>query len=431
MFWSEIDSYGIVLFESGLETGMAVVLAFVSLTGLLLATYILYSIFIKNRHYIDTPNNLFIASLSFSGFFLALTVAVMVVCSLVYKGWALGSLLCSVQSQIIMTTEIITLTSLLVATVDLYLILIWQKYHSIRFAHVVVLCIWVVAILLGFWGLFYQSETLYFASLQPSKLICLVSFFHPATNTVSYLILIYNISLFGVMVFCNSSIFYFYFQSLRRKKLNRNSTIDLSIEKTQNPLSAGEKKLLMRSLVICCSHFFFTLPYMVNIAVQMLSKTPSSSLVDGIITILFGLFYICIAIWILIFDNQLKVKVDWSNLNLAAIFTPSSNRLRSKQKSPNSPESLTQIRSTDVQPLELHWSKFMKEYTPESLNWMMSSVIISTSRSENCHTSFDHDNRPQLDIDIDQTLSQSSMPSLRTPSFDYNGKENDVEFDIF
>ena len=313
MFWSEIDSYGIILFDSGLETGMAVVLALVSLTGLFLATYILYSIFFKNRHYIDTPNNLFIASLSCSGFILALTVAIMVAWNLVHKGWALGSMMCSIQSQIIMTTEIITLTCLLAATIDLYLILIWQKYHSIGFARIIVLCIWVFSILLGFWGLFYQSETLSFTSLQPSKLICLVSFFHPATNTVSYLILIYNISLFGVMVFCNSSIFFFYFQSLRRKKVNMDSTVDFSLQKKQNPLSAGEKKLLMRSIVICCSHFFFTLPYMVNIALQMLSKTPSSSLVDGIITILFGLFYICVAIWILIFIWDCNSR--WCDLN--------------------------------------------------------------------------------------------------------------------
>ena len=320
MLWSDIDAIGNpIYFTSLIEHVCAALLAVIASTGFCLTVFII--VLILKNNLVNSPNYLHILSMAIAGAALAASTSIITWVNVSKGGWAVGKWACLLQNQFIFTTEFITLFSLLAATIDLYRIIILQMYTSIRTTKLFILSIWLFGILFGCWGYFIApAERIYQNSLSPSHLVCMLTWWtdsrHKNAFAAVVVCIFVMIAVMCIMIFCYFKICRFYYLSLRKRHVvSRSGSVEGNAEdhhkpkRNSTPLTSGEKKLLMRSLVICGSNVVFTTPYLVMILCEFVSKTPASSETDAFATLVFSLYYVCVAIWILVFDNQIKAAV--------------------------------------------------------------------------------------------------------------------------
>ena len=307
MFALDIDGYGgFIQYETQYERINSFILALLATSGFLLALVFLV-VTLKSKLYQSSNNYIYIISLGFAGSMLASVFTGLSWFNLSKGGWAGSSFVCLWSSRVAFVSQIATLLSITAATMNLYLIVIWQIYLSLMQTWILVGFIWIAAVVLGLWGLFLPFEEMrYLESLQPSKLVCLLTWWEGRIGTVTAVVLclIVMAILLSFILYAYYSIFSFYYSSLR--KAPAFATTTLANQVASKPLSTMEMKLLKRAVFICASDFLLSAPYLVKIAVECATQTPSSSQVDAFCTLCFALFYVCMPIQMLLFDSHIR-----------------------------------------------------------------------------------------------------------------------------
>lgn len=324
MYWPEVNGT-IIPFDisSGEQTG-ALVLGLVALTGLFLSILITFSLI--SQRLLNTPNYIYLLSVCLSGLILAACTAFLSLKHYVEGGWTSTSLVCAIQSQLIFSTELITLFSLIGYNVDLYLMFIHRIYIRTRSALISVVLLWILGFATGSWGWYLPYEQHYYlGSLQPSKLVCLLPWYdmiHP-NNAMGSLVtlVVILVSIVGIL-YTYARIAYWYLWENWRKRVKRakdmlpdTATRSVSSDSSQSTLislenmrqlSGAERKLLVRSLAVSASYLFFLTPYLLLIIKEMSSQQAASSGFDGFATIFFSLFNISVFSWVCYLDARVR-----------------------------------------------------------------------------------------------------------------------------
>ena len=324
MYWPEVNGTIIPFsISSGEQTG-ALILGLVASTGIILSILITISLF--SQRLLNTPNYIFLLSVCLSGLILAASTAFLSLKHYAEGGWTSTSLICTIQSQIIFSTELITLFSLIGYNVDLYLMFIHRIYISTRSAWISVCLLWIMGFATGSWGWYLPYDQHYYlGSLQPSKLVCLLPWFdmiHP-NNAMGSLVtlVVILVSIVGIL-YTYARIAYWYLWENWRKRVKRakdmlpnTATRSVCSDSSQSTLislenmrqlSAAEWKLLARSLAVSASYLFFLTPYLILIIKEMSSQQAVSSSFDRFATIFFSLFNISVFSWVCFLDARMR-----------------------------------------------------------------------------------------------------------------------------
>lgn len=370
MFQPEIDSASqqSLAFESSTN---ATILATLSLCGGFLAAFLIHVLVKVDK----TPNYLYILNLVIAGLILAVYTAATTLYNIVQGGWAIGSFWCGVTAMVVQGTQCPALLSLAAASIDFYLVLNLQYYQSKRTAKIVIIGIWILTVFTEAGALYMSPEQVYHQiSLTSSKLMCIVSFHDSQSRLSTFVSTLAVGGLIGfvllIQISTNTAIFYKYFMVKRRRLVMTTLTAEIvSIVDMKGPLSAGEIKLLARSVALCGSNIVFGSPILLKISYEFMWGKQVSSMVDAVCLVAFSLFYISLGVWIVFYDPQVR------SLSRETLLGRLATRIHQMVK-----EGARGVRETllekgkkekgpqvQVDLSGFHWSAFEKKYSGEEI----------------------------------------------------------------
>ena len=263
---------------------------------------------VKSRQSLNSSIRV-ILSLCIADLLLCLMQVVFTTTNLLSEGWNFGVAGCVINAQVILSCEFVSINSLILLTLDRYLIVIHRHFMTEKKTTQILALIWVASIAVCSYPV-YTGNFWYILTLEPSKLFCSGVYWGKEPLLVLGIAIVLTVIALGVIVIslAYTKILFFYYSAMKRKRERLNSGSMMTVE--DEAIKANERKLLFKCLAITVGFFLSWICYLVKIIIEVVLSEPSDPIFDSISSI--GVFlYSCLNPFVIyLFDASIRKVID-------------------------------------------------------------------------------------------------------------------------
>ncbi|KAJ3325155.1 hypothetical protein HDV06_004912 [Boothiomyces sp. JEL0866] len=284
----------LVPFDTDNEVIISVVHTIVAIVGLIGGVTAFVPTFFSR----NTPSSLLLLSLCWADLTVCLCCTILGIRDLMDGGWSTGISGCIIDSILIDAGCFASVFSIFAIT--------WERYNSVikrttltfSTVYLWISGVWILTFLIALFP-FYTLSYGYSISLQPGKIVCVITWWdrHPGTIAI---VTICAVMLILTIMFILYAYFSIVREFMKTNPLNRTATTlppstynhearptdlrpntDVSSKTLPNPKHDAEKILLFKSVIICSTYIACWTPYMILIIYSIVLEQPVSPTYDA------------------------------------------------------------------------------------------------------------------------------------------------------
>ena len=244
-----------------------------------------------------SANHIFLFSMCLGNLLILIPEIIIQSLHLIHGGYSLGPMGCIIQSSLILSAENIGLLSVMLMTLDRYLVIMMEKYLSVKE---------IVFLLSQVWGMPFVMAAIAFGTnsqgflfgLQSSGLYCMLSSWdaHLINRIEVVMVVFLLLQAMGGFFFVYGKIYLYYRAANRRKNK----------KKAQ---SGNERRLLIKCSSLAMSYFVIMAPFWIKMTYEVITSTPVSPEFDALAVAAVVFEPLSSSILVFLFDYSLKSTI--------------------------------------------------------------------------------------------------------------------------